>query len=266
VHWSFIFLEQEAKASMSSVLGLSDEPRTAARAGLSVYFAAGISVRRQGDMFRDAMNELERRCRTAGIRRFRTHAFYPYGYIDDVPAERRRRFIASQVASVFRDMWSKAASSLGGQALYREVRDDYDKKGSGDIVLVGHSGGGIASYKAAQLLVDEGYPVSRVVMVGSPELPVRRSMRKLVCTIEHGGRWGDWICRCGFHCFSPARYRAKLPLAGWHPHYFCGQSIGAGQVANLEMVMDTIWNWIQPEVETEVQPVYSEIACAEQLN
>jgi len=220
------------------------------RADISVYFAAGINVCRKADMFRDAMAETERRCLAAGPVRIRTNAFYPYGCIDDVPERKLGRFVARQAFAVFADMCRRAAAGCGGTALYRDVRADYDVAGGGNLFLVGHSGGGIAAYKAAQLLIRDGYPVGGVFMVGSPKVPVRKNYRDLVFAVEIGRRWADPITRCGFHGFRPPRLRARLPLVGGHPDYFCSQSKDEAGVSNLNKVLDAIWQWIRPAAPT----------------
>lgn len=212
---------------------------------ISVYFAAGISMFQTSEMFIDAMNHMENRYRSRGFTSIRTHCFYPYGTMDDIPASRHRRFMTKQAFMVGRDIYRQAAHTVGGRALFNDIRQHYDRLSGGDIVLIGHSGGGIASYKAAQLLHSEGYPVIRIFMVGSPEIPICANCRDKVFTIEHGGRGGDWISRCAFHWFRPAKVRVRLPINGGHPDYFCHQSRDENNVSNMEKVMDFIWSWVQ---------------------
>ncbi|XEC97380.1 hypothetical protein AB6A23_12960 [Paenibacillus tarimensis] len=216
------------------------------RASLSVYFAAGISITRKNDVFQDAMKDIERRCHCEGINRVRINTFYPYGYIDDVPVSRHKRFIFGQAAVVFADMLTKASMTSGGQSLYHDIRKDYDADGGGNIVLIGHSGGGVASYKAGLLLEEAGYPVSDIIMVGSPKIPIRKTFRDRVYALEHSGRWGDLVCRIGFHLFRPPRDRVRLPIVDGHPSYFCNESKDENDVSNMSKVLDTIWGWLQP--------------------
>ncbi|MDF2670818.1 MAG: hypothetical protein K0R67_3124 [Paenibacillus sp.] len=212
---------------------------------VSVYFAAGISVHRRNDMFRDAMQHVEQRCMKDGMSSVRTNCFYPYGTIDEIPASRQIRFVAKQAVTVGLDIYRQASNTVGGQALYNDIQQFYDPKEDGDIVLIGHSGGGIASYKAAQLLNDSGYPIMRVFMVGAPEIPICASCQDKVLAIEHGGRWGDWISRSAFHWFHPAKVRVRLPIRGGHPHYFCSKSKDENNVSNMEKVMEFIFGWLQ---------------------
>ncbi|MDF2814579.1 MAG: hypothetical protein K0Q81_779 [Paenibacillus sp.] len=216
---------------------------------VSVYFAAGISVHRRNDMFRAAMQHVEQRYMKDNQRSVRTHCFYPYGFVDEVPAADYGKFVAKQAFTVGLDIYRKPANTVGGQSLYQDIQQDYDHTNGGDIVLIGHSGGGIASYKAAQLLNENGYPVMRVFMVGSPNIPICASCKDKVFAIEHGGRWGDWISRCAFHWFHPAKVRVRLPLRGGHPYYFCTKSKDENNVSNMEKVMEFICGWLQGEKE-----------------
>ncbi len=213
---------------------------------LSVYFAAGISISRKNENFRDAMQDIERRCHSEGINRVRVNTFYPYGYIDDVPMSRHKRFVIGQAAVVFSDMLKRAAKTSGGRSLYSDIRTDYDAEGGGNIVLIGHSGGGVASYKAGLLLEEAGYPVTNIIMVGSPELPIRKNFRDRVYALENSGRWGDLVCRCGFDLFKPPRDRVRLPIVSGHPYYFCNQSKDENNVSNMNKVLNTIWGWVNP--------------------
>lgn len=215
-------------------------------ASLSVYFAAGISIAREKDVFRDAMQDIERRCHCAGINRVRIHTFYPYGCTDNVQIPRRKRFVIGQAASVFTDMLKKPAKTIGGRSLYSDIRTDYDAAGGGKIVLIGHSGGGVASYKAGLLLEEAGYPVTEIIMVGSPELPIRKCFRDRVYALENSDRWGDLVCRCGFNLFKPPRDKVRLPIVSGHPFYFCNQTKDENNVSNMSKVLDTIWDWMSP--------------------
>lgn len=214
---------------------------------VSVYFAAGISMRRKSVMFLEAMRHIEERYKTKGYTSVRVQCFFPYGTLDHVPESKRHTFIAGQAFTVGLDIYRKAGYTVGGQALYRDISLNYDRLSGGAIVLIGHSGGGIASYKAAQLLNENGYPVNRVFMVGSPEIPICASCRDKVFAIEHGGQWGDWISRSSFHWFQPAKVRVRIPIRGGHHQYFCNKSKDENNVSNLEKVMDFIWNKVQVE-------------------
>ncbi|MFK7691305.1 hypothetical protein [Paenibacillus sp. HJGM_3] len=219
-----------------------------ADSAVSVYFAAGISMLSTTDMFREAMRHVESRYKSGGCSKVRVQTFFPYGTLDHLPTKSGQlRFIAGQAFTVGRDIYRQPKDTVGGRTLYREIRNDYDTENGGSIVLIGHSGGGIASYKAAQLLGEEGYPVMKVFMVGSPQIAICPSCRDKVFAIEHGGRFGDWISRSAFHWFRPAKVRARIPIRGGHRHYFCNQSKDENNVSNMDKVMDFIWGWIQGE-------------------
>ncbi len=180
---------------------------------------------------------------------------YPYGEWS--------RSVRRQIWEVWRDIRLPAGAwegSLGVAAVRRELEPA--ARGSGPVVLVGHSGGGTAAVHAAAMLraAAPERPVA-VVQIGSPRSPVPPGLREatVYCfACGPGGRGRDPVCRLG--SWRAARGRGgrlglgrlllpgqlvALPIAGRHPDYFRGHLRTAGGESNLELVLDTVESHIR---------------------
>lgn len=175
---------------------------------------------------------------------------YPYGEWS--------RSVRRQIWEVWRDIRLPAGSwegSYGMAAIRREL--ERAARGSGPVVLVGHSGGGTAAVHAAAMLraAAPERPVA-VVQIGSPRSPVPPGLREAVVfgfACGPDGRGRDPVCRLG--SWRAARGEGGrqilgrlllpgqligLPIAGRHPDYFRGHLLTAAGVSNLELVADTV--------------------------
>jgi pimeloyl-ACP methyl ester carboxylesterase len=212
----------------------------------SVYFLSGIGTWQSGNMFGPAMADIAKRYADAGFHPVHVRDLYPYGTMDGIPRNRLRNFLFSQAMKVNRDLFVKHTANAGGRYAYREIRRDLERTGDSGIVLIGHSGGGIAAYKAARLLEDDGIPVENIVLVGSPVPVVAKRWQDRVHILRKAGRFGDWITLLG-----KPRLRLtpdeEVPIVGGHPDYFCPAKVDAEGVSNLSKVMDRIWNWVRPQ-------------------
>jgi hypothetical protein len=151
--------------------------------------------------------------------------------------------------------------SIGGRFVLRRLHEEIDE---GWVVLVGHSGGGIAGLHAAALMT-ERRPELRcaVVQIGSPRSPVPRSMAPSVAffyasggggrskdPITRLGSWGGWtrsllgVPAWDRRLHQPGFIRA-LPLAGGHADYFRTRLTAADGRTNLQVVEDEIWQWLE---------------------
>jgi pimeloyl-ACP methyl ester carboxylesterase len=213
----------------------------------SVFFLSGIGTWQSGNMFGPAMADIAERYTVAGYRSVFIRDLYPYGTLDGIPQHRLRNFLVSQIVKVNRDLFANHRANEGGRFVYREILRNLESDRSG-IVLIGHSGGGIAAYKAARLLEDDGISVEKVIMVGSPVPVVARNWEERVRFLRKAGRFGDWITLLG-----KPRLRTlpdeEVRIVGGHTHYFCPVKVDADGISNLTKVMDRIWNWVRPQEE-----------------
>ncbi len=207
----------------------------------SVYFLSGIGTWKAGNFFSGAMKDLTERYRVAGVRKVHTADFYPYGFMDDVLANGYSRFIARQALAVSRDMYARYLRNRGGKRAFDFIVEDYEAAGCGEIVLIGHSGGGVAAYAAGKMLHDKGYSIDKVIMVGSPEVWIAEDWQNRVCRVHKAGRLGDPITWFGKPSPGAPRIRSAVNIVGGHPDYFRWNSFDQDGVSNLAKTMDAIW-------------------------
>jgi len=157
--------------------------------------------------------------------------------------------------------------SIGGCAAVDAIRA---APPTGKLLLVGHSGGGVAAVHAAELLMrEDGVAAERlsVVQIGSPKCRVPQELRErtlFITAVRTGGRvpawadpvtrlggWGGWTVspfglprRLG-RKHAPAHV-AKVPIVGWHPDYFrdAAPYVDDAGEHNLAKIAHTIMRWI----------------------
>ncbi|GIP34603.1 hypothetical protein [Paenibacillus sp. J2TS4] len=220
---------------------------------ITAYFVAGIGTWRSGNTFGSAMQLLQERFRQEGRGEIHTAALYPYGVMDHLPRHMVRWTMFRQALQVIYDMYRRPERSPAILRLTQEIRQDYGINGSGDIVLIGHSGGGVAAYGAARLLSEQGYSVPHVIQVGSPECHVRQEWRERVYRLRQPG-WSDWATWWRFSLFRPPLRRDTVAIEKGHPYYFCSATKDKEGVSNLSKVMDKIWSGLQYDTEFKRQP------------
>ncbi len=132
---------------------------------------------------------------------------------------------------------------------------DYEKNGGGEIVLIGHSGGGVVAYGTAKMLHERGYPVDGVILVGSPELWIADDWQERVHSIRKAGRFGDPVTWWGRPCPGAPRCCETVDIVGGHPDYFRSEMKDASGISNLSKTMDGIWKWLRPKVGCELDKV-----------
>ncbi len=219
-------------------------PAASENKGMYLYALAGIGT--APGFMQEFHGELARRLAAATGLPVEGGLLYPYGEWS--------RSVRRQVWEVWRDIRLPAGAwegSYGVAALRRELEGV--ARGSGPVVLVGHSGGGTAAVHAAAMLQAAApeRPVA-VVQIGSPRSPVPPGLREAVVfgfACGPGGRGRDPVCRLGswraarggggrvvFGRLLLPGQRIPLPIAGGHPDYFRGHLRNAAGVSNLELV------------------------------
>ncbi|MEO3946146.1 thioesterase domain-containing protein [Gorillibacterium sp. CAU 1737] len=212
----------------------------------SIYFLSGIGTWRSGDLFGGAMKDIAARYASVGIAPVHVRDIYPYGWMDDVPLKQFYRFLARQALRVSHDMYVRYTRNRGGHRAFREIRKDYEEAGGGPIVLIGHSGGGVAAYKTAKLLTDRGYTVEAVIHIGTPTHSIADDWQDRVWTLRKAGRIGDGITWWGRPCIGAPRQSAVVAIRGGHTDYFRTDRTDAEGRSNLTLVMDKVWGWLKP--------------------
>jgi hypothetical protein len=223
-------------------------PAASENNGMYLYALAGVGT--APGFMREFHGELARRLAAATGLPVDGDLLYPYGEWS--------RSVRRQIWEVWRDIRLPAGAwegSLGVAAIRRELAPA--ARGSGPVVLVGHSGGGTAAVHAAAMLLAAApeRPVA-VVQIGSPRSPVPPLLREatVYCfACGPGGRGRDPVCRLGSwraarggggrlvlgRLLLPGQL-ISLPIAGRHPDYFRGHLRTAGGETNLELVEATV--------------------------
>jgi len=222
-----------------------------------VFLLAGIGSTLA--IFDDCKLELTRRFGLEG-RTPRIFELFPYGD--------HTQKLMSQVVDVGCDVLRlrRSGRSGGGRAA-EEIRRLSDGR---RVLLIGHSGGGVAAYKAAVILYRQGnVPDCRVVMVGSPRVPIGRDFRDKVSYFEavdeHGtpvdpitrlGSWGGVsFSRFGLPYWNRRKYApghiGTITVLGGHPHYFRARApyVHPERGSNLSLTLDSIWARVADEAE-----------------
>jgi pimeloyl-ACP methyl ester carboxylesterase len=203
---------------------------------VQLYFAAGVATAPQF-MFGIAAN-LEQRFKEIGWTAS-SKLVFPYGDWS--------RKLVLQLAELQLDMlrpsfaWER---SIGGRRFAAEI---WQEDQEGPIILIGHSGGGIAALHAAYSLQDERF-VRLIFQIGSPRCPVPARLRDkayFIYGVNQSVKRPDPITLLGYWGRSAAT-RIPLPLLGNHADYFRDASpyVNSKGETNLNIVSRTILDQI----------------------
>jgi len=129
---------------------------------LHVYLLAG--VRTPTCTFNHCKKKLDERLRSDGLEPI-IHVLFPYGDAS--------RNVLRQVLEVKSDLSNRiSARRIGGRHVLNQIKKTF--RGN-RMLMIGHSGGGVAAYQAARMVEEHGIAEDfRIVQVGSP----RRSRSK----------------------------------------------------------------------------------------
>ncbi|UJF35847.1 thioesterase domain-containing protein [Paenibacillus hexagrammi] len=224
---------------------------------ISVYVSAGFAT--APDFLDEFAWQVEQGLKASGWLA-KVRIYFPYG-----DWRRKGGFQLREIAS---DMWRgafKRRAAYGGKHLAAYVQRH--APAHEPLLLIGHSGGGVAAVHAANQLEQAGWPILGVVQIGSPKCAVAPPLRErtlyVFTTAESGrkltaidpvtrlGTWGGWTSSYYTGIWwDPLKYapltRTKLSLIGGHPDYFRNHApyIQQGQT-NLQLTMSSIWTWLQ---------------------
>jgi hypothetical protein len=186
------------------------------------------------------------------------------------------RPIAAQLREVGHDMRKGSKNchkSIGGSRILETVDERHEPPLSpnAQIILIGHSAGGVAAVHAAQCLLEReanlhGQPCL-VVMIGSPRCPIPPSLRESVLYLHASQGARDPIIRIGtFGGWRLGKYRLPiwhkskhaptaaigLPIIGRHPDYFRHQPpyVNAEGNSNLEITTEAVLRWLTGQLRS----------------
>jgi hypothetical protein len=221
---------------------------------VALYLLAGVAT--APNFMEDFCSEMVQRFRQTGWE-VQVETLFPYGDWS--------RSLIKQIDEIRYDLvpgLSRRHSPIGGRRVADAIKASYR---GGTLVIIGHSGGGVAGVHAAQILSREGgIPVTKIVQIGSPKCAVPQAIRTsvfYVCAMNRKGQqtdpvtrlgsWGGWErSRMGMPRWNPRLsapfHIMRVPIIGGHADYFRRKSpfINEDGLSNLEITTNSVWAWL----------------------
>ncbi|MUT68443.1 hypothetical protein [Paenibacillus sp. NEAU-GSW1] len=223
---------------------------------ISVYLLAGVATTQTA--FNECKEKLDKLFRADGLDPF-IHILHPYGDAS--------RNLYRQIVEVGSDLSNRIGiGRVGGRAAFRKIMENIRDKDE-PMLLIGHSGGGVAAYQAGRMLHNQKLSRNyRIVQVGSPRVPIQPDMQERVCyfhsvdsdgkpndPITRIGSWGGWIADKGSAVprwnrmkYAPVKVEG-IPTIGGHAHYFRGNHpyIDQDSICNLDKTIERVRHWLK---------------------
>lgn len=223
---------------------------------LHIYLLAGVKT--SATIFTECMKRLEQQMNHRELDA-QIEIVMPYGAME--------RSLMSQLFEVSSDLSNRKymIRKIGGTSAFRHIDNSLPTDGT-KMLLIGHSGGGAAAYQAAKLLeTDQRIIDYRVVMIGSPRIPILPNMQQKVSyfhAVDRAGQSIDPICKIGSwggwsrsryytprwhrHKYSPGHVEGVVTVGG-HKDYFRHEHpyIDDNKQCNLEIMMNRVQEWLK---------------------
>lgn len=222
---------------------------------VAIYVLAGVAT--SSNFMADFVQELQHRYEQDGFEVL-INMLFPYGDWN--------RSLIKQLKEISSDLLPRLVQKrhyLRGQKVADYIKESYT---GGNIVIIGHSSGGVVAVHAADILNREKLPVAQVVQIGSPKCSVSLQHRastlfiygmshkgKMSDRISHIGSWGGWEKRGRVFRWNP-RLAAPgaimgVPIIGGHADYFRNRTPFVDRIGmtNLEKTTNLIWEWLNKQ-------------------
>lgn len=171
---------------------------------------------------------------------------FPYGEMD--------RNLLLQLFEVRADLSHYTFDAgIGGRKVWNRIKDYYHEQ---KLLMIGHSGGGVAAYQIARKIYQDNYPINtKVIQIGSPKTRIIPQLRERVSYIhsidEQGktkdpitklGSWGGWsveyrgmpVPRWDARKYAPGRILGVNTLGG-HADYFRHSTQFTDELSNCNL-------------------------------
>jgi hypothetical protein len=206
---------------------------------LNLFFAAGVATSPQ---FMSGVAAYLGRMLLEDGWTVHTRLVFPYGDWDQK--------LIIQLKELRHDLFlrhSRLQRSIGGERLIAEIKRQQEV---GQVVLIGHSGGGLASVHAGYLAQDS-IDCRAIIQIGSPRYPIPDTIREkthFIYGVNHQGKRQDpisWIGRWGSSTTRP-KVILPIPIQGGHADYFRGSSpfMNSEGQSNLEVTAQHMYHHI----------------------
>lgn len=178
------------------------------------------------------------------------------------------RRAAPQFLEIRRDLrlaFDRTAQSIGGKLVMESLME----AGPDDrVILIGHSGGGVAALHGARLLQElQPSTESLVIQIGSPRCRIPQDFQQRTAyyyAAKPNGKTKDPVCRLGswggwqqggtglIHWngkrYVPSRI-VPLYLAGGHADYFRTHLADEQGRSNMEKTLQAVWSFIREKLD-----------------
>lgn len=222
---------------------------------LDIYLIAGVATALSS--FFECRKKLERLFAQDG-KQTTIHVLFPYG---------------DYTRNVWRQIWEVRSDfnswllpwRIGGRAAAEAVRASRQAE---QVLMIGHSGGGVAAYQAARLLLRNGDIEGgnlRIAQIGSPKIPIEPHLRDRVAyfhavdgdgrlsdPVSRIGSWGGWsagkrsLPRWNRRKYAPGLVKG-ITVIGGHENYFrhTAPYVDGQSVCNLDKTVEGIYSWLK---------------------
>ncbi|MCM3633796.1 MULTISPECIES: hypothetical protein [Paenibacillus] len=188
---------------------------------LKVFLLAGVKT--SPSAFHTLQQRLQHKLQEKGITPD-IEMLFPYGEME--------RNLLLQLMEVRADLSTYAYNAgIGGRKVWKRIEPYTDSR---KLLLIGHSGGGVAAYQIARKIYEDRLPIeTKVIQVGSPKTriipPLKQNVSYIHSVDEDGkykdpitklGSWGGWTIR-----------QDRLPMPQWDTKkYAPGMIVGVNTI------------------------------------
>lgn len=202
----------------------------------SIYLFSGVNT--ESHMWDEAIPVIRNQFST-GNKKVAIHQHHPFGLADGLEGRKRLQFIGLQLLEV-------QNLRHGEQPKSNDVNFIKENISGGKVILVGHSGGGVAAYRAAvKLESEEELIIGNVVAVGSPKwyLPLSDVNDKFIYIESLYDRLtvGEWgVVRAPAHNLIIELNPENRDIFGDHAYYFTNLDWNDSEGNARNNVKDTV--------------------------
>jgi len=188
---------------------------------LKVFLLAGVKT--SPSAFHTLQQRLQQKLHEKGITPD-IEMLFPYGEME--------RNLLLQLIEVRADLSAYAYNAgIGGRKVWKRIEPHAQ---ANKLLMIGHSGGGVAAYQIARKIYEDRLPINtKVIQIGSPKTRIIPQLKQNVSYIhsidENGnfkdpvtklGSWGGWTIR-----------QELLPMPQWEPKkYAPGKILGVNTI------------------------------------
>jgi len=230
---------------------------------LHVYLLAGIKTSESA--FHTCRDRLQTSLSSMGMEPA-IHILFPYGD--------SKRNVLKQIIEVRMDLSTRRrAGEIGGRKALNDIKKSL---GGRRVLLLGHSGGGIAAYHAARYMKQEDMVDDfRIVQIGSPRMKISQELRDKISyfhsidqqgmmndPVTRIGSWGGWSWSKGkLPSWNDSKhapgYVEGVSTVGGHADYFRHTEpfIDQESVCNLDKTMNRVDAWLSQWLAEEVSTI-----------